>query len=648
MINPNHPPIPPQAPEVHVDHVVTQTLPERNLPPVPEQTWHAQVLELDSVLDGYRQAHNDYQIKVDGIIRQLMQQGYSPDQAQQFVAGNHFNKRGLDAEYQKMAAIKANALNYVSDMMTRNNPETVFDLLVSRGRTFLATEKKAAAKPHGTAAAVNQATHNIAAANFHVRAAEDAHAGKDLKDPKNKGAARDLERAHADNSTIMSRSRRERKAHMQALRNRAATEGQADLVFEIVDKLDEDRNRAIEEATTDLQLINTDLEQFPLNGPIDPTELGNMQAVLEDVATSMNKLSRHDPERANLLTAYISMSYRLKQREIATNVAEGKNINAEFTPDGGIIINPNTPEEAVIYDNGDQARVARDASGNVFITPRTRADGTPSEITPDTRIPQIHSEYERRYDFPAEELAAWDEARSPERTARAHAELKCYNKTIEGMEAAAESAHRNAWDQKPRIEHFIDATRHNIARATHDIRTNQILINQIDAHLRSLDPNDPQFGQKRDRAIFDHQQATLKLQQAHQALPQLRAQEAKAHADWRTNEQTLHNSGLALKEARHKLGSGRYWQGMLETRMSPEAPLHIKKKKLLGVFTVAKVVKADPNQINPSAELLSDGSILWKNHVAVEHDPKAPNAPVTARQMNVWRWFANGKRRKLF
>lgn len=580
------------------------------------------MVELDGALNQLRDAYEHAQSHADPDLierykKQYTDQGYSAEAAKYMVDNGHFTEfNPIQKAQDKFNTMRDGVLNLARDLMQRNDPTAVLNMLYRRGDTTSVDDDRALNRPGQAVKAVRKSTREVAHTHVADQAVRAKHAGKDLKKRDNKDAKFELMYAGMDSGTARHQAVKDRGDLAQAQQHAREARGRGDMIWDLADQLNNERENLLNDAENDLRLIDAELQRSPLTQELKPGELANMKNVLDDVDESLKKLSRYDPERSNLRTAFISISHRIKQREISTNVKNGRSIDAVFLPDGGIRINLNTPEETVLYDNGDQGIIHWDGAGNIIDVVRVKADGTPSDINKDTKIEQVPPHNSQRIDFPDAELAAWDRNRGPESTARAHAELKAFNTTLEMIELKAEAAYLHAHSQKPHIEQFIH-DKHDALRHVDTFLKAE--------HAKGTPASDPRVQQ----AITDRSQINAALN--------------KAQNDWANNEQTLRKMEKELSEVRKDLGPGRYWQGVLEIRMAPEASVVVKKKKILGILPVAKAVQADPAQIEPTADLLPDGSVVWKNHIA-----HPTGAPTTAPSRNgVWRWFFSGDRRRI-
>ncbi|MEK7153086.1 MAG: hypothetical protein AAB834_04005, partial [Patescibacteria group bacterium] len=164
-------------------------------------------------------------------------------------------------------------------------------------------------------------------------------------------------------------------------------------------------------------------EDYPGQDSYVRQRLEELRGILENP----NELGVHDSARAEAIGDYVRLRYRVEARGI--NHADPHGHQATYTPDRGIRVNLGTPDDTVLYENGDMIRVGAGETA--------RRNPAGHEVHPDDVDLVDLTEPVTIPAAPLETTVAdWEERRTPESGAEAHAALSQYISHLEAQEPA--------------------------------------------------------------------------------------------------------------------------------------------------------------------------------------------------------------------
>jgi hypothetical protein len=340
----------------------------------------------------------------------------------------------------------------------------------------------------------------------------------------------------------------------------------------------------IEDITTN---VTDELGTWDIRQPASPGQEQYVRGRLEDLTLMIGTLSPYDQLRAQAQGEYTRLRHRVEARGILADTATGQpNPDRQYRPDGGILLYPNTSDEVVIYGNGISAR--REGANGEFVYRRPSGHEAPSPLDP-TEI-SIGAVSLRD---PNAALTQWEANRTPETAQVAHAALS----EVINRETARE-AHVAAYMQQVGGEIAANQTR--IAQANtflNDLRT------ALGTQGRA--PN------AEEQQQINQAQQTVAQSQA--AIPQLRANHARAEAD--------------LAATRQSLNPNRYWQARLEVGANRQ----VNPAAVQARFMVGRAVQRAQDALPAAPVLARDGSLILDN------------ATINGRHADQWRIWPDGR-----
>ncbi|HEX8762695.1 MAG TPA: hypothetical protein VF733_02935 [Candidatus Saccharimonadales bacterium] len=622
----------PRTPEARINPVNPVEVPDLNLPPLPEHAVHTQLRELSQGLGPLQKARQRLQGLKANDAEYLHQMIHvdkrHPADAQQILDNRPEMQEAITAYKAAEQAVMAYALG----MMSNGDPRPVIGFFHDLGQANKLAEQANIKDTRKTGKHLVNKGQEAATANLANDNAQLAHRlGVDIGEQTLKDY-----RESAVSATY--KARRAKEKHAVQSRQTERSQGWGDTLTTVGDLLQGKYEQQLQLCQSELGTVSQFLDrQTHITHPIDRATAHNVHNHLTQISAQINKLSHRDPARAELVKTANQLTYRLIQREINTGVVNSADIEASFTEDGGLLINKGTPAEKVLYDNGDVGQFIFDAHGRGHYR-RSTPEGSvrlSSEIQPIQALPEDPKNPRRRDSFPAKDLARWDKFRTPETMVKAHAELRDFTRTLEGYEKQASKQYKHAWGERVKIDHFILSTKSQINQL-HNERTNADNHRMmLEANINATHPNDP----RRANLITSHNQVLAAINNLNTSLSTARYQLHNAGQHKLNNKRILDNTDNQLRRIREDLGPGRYWQGVLESRMTPPKP-HRKK----GFVALMGKIKAKPEEITPSPDMLADGTVVWSNHAAHPNDNRT--LPYTSK-MGAWRYRADGRNRQV-
>jgi hypothetical protein len=647
MTSPNPNKYPPQSPEVNIVPGPDVVLPEFNKVPQPESVWAHQRHEVSGAVKAIEDAHTDYAALFEPVfmkkqvdkaiatgvmtrhatyaddVNYLVTNGWPgiPKIPASATSPGHPGKPAFNPWKDKEQALddaRAAAKTTITSVMMANDPKRVLQHVFDRSGRNYGFEEVSEAN-HDAAIPIADKTSYEALLRHNDLddvITRTAHLNSGAKDKRTQDALTVLKDTGTAYGLANQKSVHASMNRRQAAQGEWMTTGRGDYIHDLATEITDEYWNRREAVTNNLTTISEGLDKASLTAKISDRHAQAVTRALETVAGQLDTLSPYDPDRLHLVHLHKGLTYRLKQREGLKALDNGTDMDIAYTPDGGMILNAADPtSRRVIYSNGDELLAKRDGSGHIY-TVRCSGDSRPRPENFGMDIQQVASRQPDRLTMPNAQLAEWDTYRTPETAARAHAELQAYNTNLEAIE--------HAYEDQPALNVEID-------RLTTGL-WNTLGLGPLPGNAKDLqDGVDIAIGRlkKKDLKRSPHIQQAIEQRQ-------------KSLDSWRANEALINKSGMGFDEVRDRIGEGRYFQGILDPLMRPETPTQ-KTHKRRGMFALMGSVKVTAAQIEPSADILTDGSVVWKNIRA--YDTRySRNTP---SETGFFRWFPDGSRRRI-
>lgn len=548
-MNPNQPL--PQNPNAYTGPAGGEPIPDANLP------WDTEMDDRNSLDAVLREARA---IELDTVSAQARTDQYNETEALRDRARATHNV-ALEAKWQGVMdqldsaraqgnrdrQYRADQNNANFDTLVDNsNPTSLLNVL--RGERAAADESDANAARTAGYAHADATTAGNAGRNALVDYTSTTRhtAAIPLPTHPDRTIERQLQRAELDRRRLLMRevnhgtssatvgARGARTAAERSQRHYDEQEWYPDAVQQLADRLQQRHEANWQAAEAANYQITSELRTWGIQQGPDPGGEARVRAMLESYRGAIDNLPRVDSARAEALANYTRLRYRLESRSLLDDTLAGQvNPDREFTGNRGILLRDQSGNEVIIHDDGSVERdeggvfVRRDASGQVSMPLRTEI-----VIDPDAPVDPVDVAFAR-----------WEETRTPEAAAAAHASLGEFVRE----QGAQEMGHTDAINT---LDQRITATDQVIANAPAELSTAQTELARLQAAVA-----DPTAPTKQERKAIDAQTEQVA------AIQKSLADARRDRPQWITMRTT---EVQARRQVREQLNPALFWHGYLE------------------------------------------------------------------------------------
>jgi hypothetical protein len=373
------------------------------------------------------------------------------------------------------------------------------------------------------------------------------HASIPLPTHPDRATERELQRAELERRRLVMRgvnhdtsratvgARGARTAAERSQRHYDEQEWYPDAVQQLADRLRQRHEANWQAAEVANHQITSELRTWGIQqGPDYAAQEDTLRNMLESYRGAIDNLPRVDSARAEALANYTRLRYRLESRSLLDDTLAGQvNPDREFTGNRGILLRDQSGNEVIIHDDGSTERdeggifMRRDASGV-----ESRPQRTEIVIDPNAPVDPVDVAFAR-----------WEETRTPEAAATAHASLGEFVRE----QGAQEMDHTAAINN---LSQEIAAADQVIATAPAELSTAQTELARLQAAVA-----DPTALTKQERRVIDAQTSQVAAIQDRLTAAQ------RNRPQWVTMRRA---EAQARSQVREQLNPARFWHGYLE------------------------------------------------------------------------------------